>query len=258
MEGSTGSRSSPLKPLKWYKGLNTQKGRAEAGFFMVEGPRAIEQIISGHPGEVVELLSAGEIPTGYRGYQVRNVTESQLRSISSNAAPQDMIAVVRMPRDTNTSRLPGDKGNKLLLLEDVQDPGNVGTLIRTAAAFDFSGVILSEKCADPFAPKCVQSTAGTVLSLWLRRTPSYLDVAARLRESGYSLVAADLAGTDDPSLLQGPGKLLMAVGNEAAGLSSSLLKLADHRFRIPINREKAESLNAAVAGALCMYISSRH
>jgi TrmH family RNA methyltransferase len=142
-------------------------------------------------------------------------------------------------------------------LEDIQDPGNVGTLIRTAVAFDYSGVIMTEKCADPLSLKCVQATAGTVLSLWVRKTRRYLELTATLRESGYTLIVTDLNGTAEPSILNQPSKLLLALGNEAAGLSSALLDTANYRIRIPIIREKAESLNVATCGAICMYLSSQ-
>jgi TrmH family RNA methyltransferase len=138
----------------------------------------------------------------------------------------------------------------------VQDPGNVGTLIRTAAAFDYSGIILTGKCADPFSSKCVQSAAGSILSLWIRRTDSYLYLMDELRGRGHVLVAADLRGQREPSILKEQRKLVLALGNEAAGLSEMLLKRSDYRIKIPIKKSKAESLNVAACGAICMYLSS--
>ncbi len=249
---------APLKPLKWYKALATKKGRLEAGAFLVEGDRAIRQIIGSHPVEAIEILTITEPPPAYRNYNVRLVTESQFDAICHTRTPQGVMAVIKIPEDIDSASLPGDTGNKILLLEDIQDPGNVGTLIRTAAAFDFSGVIMTEKCADPMSPKCVQATAGTVLSVWLRRTPRYLELAETLQRRGYPLIAAELNGTAGPSVLYRRDKLLLALGNEAAGLSGALLKTADYRLRIPTAREKAESLNVAACGAICMYLSSQN
>lgn len=246
---------APLKPLKWYKELAGKKGRLNAGAFSVEGDRAIRQIMSVHPDEITEIVAIEEPPSVYRDYPVRLVTESQFRSISSTKTPQGIMAVVRTPEDIYSACLPQDAGKKILLLEDIQDPGNTGTLIRTAAAFDFSGVILTENCADPLAPKCVQSTAGAVLSVWLRRTAQYLELVRSLRRDGYSLIAAELNGSDESSALK-QGKLLLALGNEAAGLSKALLDEADYRLRIPTARHKAESLNVAACGAILMYLSS--
>jgi len=248
-------RKIALKPIKWYKNLATRKGRLEAKAFLIEGDRAIKQIISSNPDDIIEIVSTEELSPLYHKYPKRLVTDSQLRSICSTKTPQGIIAFVRLPIGTYSDQLPSNIGAKILLLEDVQDPGNVGTLIRTAVAFDFSGVILTEKCADPLSPKCVQSTVGTVLSLWIRRTSRYLELVEELKHSGYSLVAADLGGVQDPSVLQSPKKLLLALGNEASGLSDSVLNVSNLRLRVPTIRGKAESLNVAACGAICMYLS---
>lgn len=246
----------PLKPLKWYKELGTKKGRLEAGGFAVEGDKAINQIISMHPDEIIEILTVERPLRIYRNYTVRQITESQFHAICHTRTPQGTMAIVRLPADIYSGSPPDDTGDRILLMEDIQDPGNVGTLIRTAAAFDYSGVILTDTCADPFSPKCVQASAGTVLSVWLRRTANYLALARTLRENGYRLIAAELKGTDEPSVLTRQDKLLLALGNEAAGLSEALLELADYRLLIPTIRQKAESLNVAACGAICMYLSS--
>jgi TrmH family RNA methyltransferase len=167
------------------------------------------------------------------------------------------VAVVRLPVETYSDSLPDDAGNKILLLEDIQDPGNAGTLIRTAAAFNYSGIIMTENCADPMSPKFVQATAGAVLSVWVRRTARYLELARALKKDGYYMIAAELNGAAEPSILYHQTKLLLALGNEAAGLSGALLDLADFRLRIPIAQGKAESLNVAACGAICMYLSSQ-
>lgn len=248
-------RTTALKPIKWYKSLATRKGRLEAGAFLIEGELAVKQMISNNPDEIVEIVSTGATSPFHHEYPKRHVTDGQLRSICSSKTPQGIIAVVRLPADTYSARLPDDIGARVLLLEDVQDPGNVGTLIRTAAAFDFSGVILTEKCADPLSPKCVQSTAGTALSLWIRRTPRYLELVEELQHSGYFLVAADLGGVVDPSPLQCQSKLLLALGNEASGLSDSILNASNHRLRVPTVRTKTDALNVAACGAICMYLT---
>jgi TrmH family RNA methyltransferase len=248
------SDDTPLKPLKWYKSLADKKERLEAGLFLVEGERAVRQIAENNPDAILEVLSTSEVPSFCSIYPYRHITGEQLRSVTSATTPQGIIAVVRIPAEVYSSVLPDNPGQKILLLEDIQDPGNTGTLIRTAVAFGFPGVIMSEKCADPLSPKTVQSTAGTVLSLWIRRTNDYLSLVQSLKTKGYSIVAADLNGEENPSFLQNTDKLLLALGNEASGLTDDLLKLADFRLRIPIE-DKAESLNVAACGAICMYLS---
>ena len=246
-----------LKPLKWYKTLATTSGRRDANAFLVEGDRAIRQIIDCYPDKIIEIITARELPPVYYNFPRRTVTESQLNAICHTKTPQGPVAVIHQPPDIYSANLPQSPGNKLLLLEDVQDPGNVGTLIRSAAAFNFSGIILTERSADPLSPKCVQSTAGTVLSLWLRRTSHYLELVARLKKEGYFLIVTDLNGIEELSVLASHDKLLLALGNEASGLTEAIINLADYRLRIPIISQRAQSLNIAACGAICMYLSDQ-
>lgn len=246
----------PLRPLKWYKALGEQKTRIAERAFLVEGERSVSQIITGFPDEVLEILVTDDLTKSYPDYPRRILTGVQFKSISSVKTPQGIIAVVRLPQNIYSDNLPCNAGRRILFLEDIQDPGNAGTLIRTAAAFDFSGIIMTEKCADPFSPKCVQSTAGTLLSLWLRRTRSYNELIDSLKGSGFKLVATDLRGSEYPSELKKLNSFILALGNEAAGLSKSIIEKADYKIRIPINSSKAESLNVAATGAICMYLSS--
>ena len=244
-----------LMPLKSYRKLATTNGRIELGAFLVEGKRSVNQMLESFPERIKELLVlegnkpvAGSFPT-------RFLTSRQLQLISQMETPQDIIAVVKLPEDIYADALPENAGLKILFLEDIQDPGNVGTLIRTAAAFDFDGIILSQRSADPFSPKCVQATAGSILSIWIRRTGAHFEMVRRLQDSGFKIMAAATKGNAEPAELGSCKKLVLALGSEARGLSYSLLETADIRVRIPIDIEKAESLNVAVSGAILMYLS---
>jgi TrmH family RNA methyltransferase len=245
-----------LRPLKWYKTLAIAKGRAESGVFLIEGDRAIRQVIASHPKSIVEILTVEELAPVYRDYPVRHLTESQFKSICITKTPQGPLAVIKIPDGVDSCDLPRDIGDRVLLLEDIQDPGNIGSLIRSAVAFGYSGVVMSDKCADPFSTKCVQSTAGAVLSLWIRRTASYMDIIGDLQARGYNIVATALNGDNPPSVLNGLNKIALAFGNEADGLSASILGISNYRCKVPIRRENIESLNVAACGAICMYISS--
>jgi TrmH family RNA methyltransferase len=248
--------SYKLKPLKWYKSLADLKGRLEAQCFAIEGERAIRQIVISHPEAVLEIVTVEKPADVYEKFPVRMVSESQFRTITSAITPQGILAVVRMPKNVYTSRMPEKPGERVLLLEDVQDPGNIGTLVRTAAAFNYSGVILSQKCADQFSLKCIQSTAGSILELWSRRTPDYLVLVKSLLQNEYTLIAADLNGQAQAEDIHGVKNLILALGSEANGLSQGVLELAKHRVKIPIIRDKAESLNVAASGAILMYLST--
>lgn len=244
-----------MKPLSWYKDLHTQKGRAENNAFLVEGVRAISQILAVCPESVVEVLSAEKdnaVSQILLACEVRRLTDAQFGNICLSKHPAGPLAVVVLPAGVQDSSLPADCGDSILVCEDVQDPGNIGTLIRTAAAFDFSGVIMSDKCADPFAPKAVQSSAGTVLSLWLRRTSDYRICIKNLIRQGFACVAADIRGTQTFAAVA-EKKIMLVLGNEGIGLTKETLKLATHLVRIPMNSTKAESLNVAVSGAIGMY-----
>jgi len=190
-------------------------------------------------------------------------------AIAPSRTPQGVCALVRIPDGVYTSEIPeasingiGINNNigtdnthsgKILLLEHIQDPGNVGTLIRTAAAFGVDGVIMSGQCADPFSPKASQSTAGSLLSLWVRRSDDYLQMIAELKTRGYNLIAADLRGDDLRGGLEHSAPTILALGSEGAGLSEDIIAMSDRRVRIPISAPAAESLNVAVAGGILMF-----
>jgi len=103
-------KTSPLKPIKWYKDLAAGKGRLEAKAFLVEGTRAINQVMSNNPDQIIEIVSTMELPPSYYSYSRRLVTERQLHSISSTKTPQSTIAVVRLPLDIYSDKLPEDTG----------------------------------------------------------------------------------------------------------------------------------------------------
>ena len=248
-----------MKPLSWYTELAEARKRREYGFFLMEGKRAVEQIKTAAPGGIDEILVTEQLLSECKGFAcpVRVVTDRQFKTISTSKTPQGIAAVVRIPEGSYEDGLPKQTGYRLLLLEGVQDPGNVGTLIRTAAAFDYSGVVLSGECADPFSPKAVQASAGSIMSVWIRRTGQYLGLTGELKNKGYSLIAADIKGEPlAPDLILQRHVILL--GSEGSGLSDKLLALADKKIRIPMNDSKAESLNVAVSGAIVMFIGSQN
>jgi RNA methyltransferase, TrmH family len=246
-----------VKPLAWYKALSTANAgqRRESGFFIVEGRRAFEQIRSTAPRSIEEVLVTEQNLPEYRNClcPVRALTERQFKTVSVSKTPQGIAAVVKIPEKSYSNELPAVTGDRLLLLEGIQDPGNVGTLIRTAAAFDFKGILLSDECADAFSPKAVQASAGSILSVWLRRTVGYLDLAKRLKIRGCKLIAADLLGEPLTQGYRLPVPCALMFGSEGTGLSNEFLALADEKLRIPMNNRNVDSLNVAVSGAIMMF-----
>ena len=189
-----------LRPLAWYKSLTRVEDRLEKGFFLVEGERAVRQIIQTRPSAVDELVGVNQ-DHRLGDYPFRLLSHQQFARVAGSRTPQGIMAVVGLPLQTYSRQLPPNPGNRVLLLEDVQDPGNTGTLVRTAAALGFSGIILSSGCADPFSPKCVQAAAGSVLSIWLRRNADYLQMAEALCRAGYRLIATTPAGSTGIEML---------------------------------------------------------
>jgi TrmH family RNA methyltransferase len=246
--------SEILKPLSWYKSLHDAKGRRGERMFLAEGVRAISQISRASPESIREVLYEEDdsIPRAGLTYPVRWLTKPQFKSVCLSRNPSGPLAVVALPQEYESHTLPADRGNRILICEDIQDPGNIGTLIRTAAGLDFSGVLLNDKCADPFGPKAVQASAGTVLSLWLRRTEELVRNIKGLVNAGFSCIAADVRGAHTLAGLR-PPRLALILGNEGNGLSPEIVGLATHVIKIPINARKAESLNVAASGAICMY-----
>ena len=244
-----------VKALKWYESLSTRKGRKETGCFLVEGFRSVEWILQHFRDDVQEIVAVeGTADIGFN--HQRWLTEAQFKKISQVKTPQGIAAVVQMPEGIYSDRLPETTGDRILFLEHVQDPGNVGSCIRSAAAFGFSGVLMTDQCADPFSPKCVQSTAGSVLQLWYRRHANVEDMIQSLKKQGYVLIATDLGGIEKAQLSEIQDKIILALGNEGEGLSETIRREADLRWKLPMNTHLAESLNVAACGAIGMYLLS--
>jgi len=245
-----------LRPLKFYKELHEIAGRRASGCFLVEGVRFVQQLIDADAGRIDEILVRDDavsfLDTIPRTIRRRLLPFAQYASISPNRSPQPISAVVHFPAGSYAAELPAETGLRILLLEDVQDPGNVGTLLRSAAGFGFDGAILSDKCADPFSPRAVAASAGAVLSLWIRRSDTFMSLVAACRSRGLRLLAADLAGVDVAGVDVGSGCIL-AMGNEGNGLSMQLRRSADVLISVPFFADRVESLNVGAAGAVCMY-----
>ncbi len=252
-----------MKPISWYKSLSQPRPRRESGYFLIDGKRSVDHILTHRRQSVHELLCIEDTAQSYQSQSsdipIRIISEVHMDTISPSRAPQGVCALVRIPDDVYTSKIPEASitvDSKILLLEHIQDPGNVGTLIRTAAAFGVDGVIMSDQCADPFSPKAVQSTAGSILSLWIRRNGNYLSMIAELKNRGSKLIAADLHGDELQAQKQEErlGPVILALGSEGAGLSGGIINMSDYRVRIPISESGAESLNVAVAGGILMFV----
>ncbi|HPY94929.1 MAG TPA: RNA methyltransferase, partial [Clostridia bacterium] len=168
-----------------------------------------------------------------------------MKALSDSVTPQGCLVVCRIPEPVPLR----EAGPRLLALNRLQDPGNLGTIWRTLDAAAFDGLLVDPGCADPFAPKAVRASMGAVF-----RVPVFAceDLPLALDSIPHTLVAGDLRG--DPYYSHPPfgDRVCLLVGNEGAGLDEQLLRRAHHRLKLPIPGG-AESLNAAVAAGLMIY-----
>lgn len=239
--------------------LSRRPVRAERRLFLADGPKAVEGAL-GIDGCVVEVFATEVALDRYpalRGAEVTLVDEPALASLSDAVHPAGVVAVCRFI-DTD---LPGLLANApsdapLVICADVRDPGNAGTIIRTADAVGAAGVVLAGNSVDPYNDKTVRATVGSLFHLPFSTGHPTDEVVRRAQEAGYAVLAADGAGelelfeTAVSSVLA--GRVAWLFGNEAWGLPEELASLADHRVRIPIVG-RAESLNLATAAAVCLF-----
>ena len=154
--------------------------------------------------------------------------------------PQGILAVCALPEPAEFS---ADK--KYIFLDRIQDPGNLGTILRTAAAFGLDGLIYNKGCADVFSPKTVRASMGAVFTLGL--------LPLEIKELPGHIIAADLRGLPLDSA-RVAGGFVLAIGSEGQGLSAEVLQRADQKICLPLHKDKAESLNVEVAAGILMYL----
>ena len=232
--------------LAW-RSLKDPKGRKAHEAFLVEGVRMTrEALASGFPVRALLLQDGHPLPEEATAETpVFLLPEHVMAAVCDTKTPQGIAAVVGI-RPLPLS------GPRLIALDGLQDPGNVGTIIRTADAAGFDGLILSPDCADVFSPKVLRATMGSIFRMGLD-FPA--DLPARLEElkgQGYAVLSSQLDGSPFYER-QDPGeKLILVVGNEGNGVSPEVRRTATQRLRLPM-RGGAESLNAAVAAGIMMY-----
>lgn len=228
-----------------WKALKDRKGRRESGCFLVEGRKMVEEALkSAFDVETVLVQEGMELPDGLT-MPVYELPAHVLAAVCDTKTPQGIAAVVRMKEQSAL-------GKHIVVLDGVQDPGNVGTIIRTADAAGLNGVLLSNRCADVFSPKVLRATMGSIFRMNLRTTDDLPGELTKLREKGYSILSSQLDGTPFYERQDVAERFALIIGNEGNGVSEQVQQTATHRVRLPM-RGGAESLNAAIAAAIMMY-----
>ena len=219
-----------------------------------------EEIVSGDLSRNALLSDNGKhiIKQVKQGTSLTVVSDAVFKSVSETITPQGILAEVEMPKhrllEENFLEIAYEKTGKikLLILEDTADPGNLGTIMRTAEAAGVTGVIMGKGTVDIFNPKVVRSTMGSIFRLPFSYVDDLKAVILGLKRDGISFYATHLKGKESYRDISYSDKAGILIGNEARGLSDEIANLADTYVIIPM-QGKVESLNAAVAAALMMY-----
>ncbi len=247
------------KEIKFIKSLQSKKGRKLSRKFSAEGVRLVEESLRQkfYPETIFyseSLLSerGKKVIEGFKRTKttLNSISSANFQSISDTKTPQGILGIYKHPQKI-LNELYWPKHRKLLLCENISDPGNLGTLIRSAAAFEFDLVVLVGDCADAYSPKTVRSSAGGVFSLTVAES-EIEEILGFVAYEKIVLIAADVRGKPGkmPTHVK-KGKFMLAIGSESEGLSEIVLKKAVINSRIDHSR-KVESLNAAVAGSILM------
>lgn len=230
-----------------------RKYRRSTGEMLCEGEKMLEEALrSGAVLKTVlarrgwesEMLREAES----RGAALYCAEDALFRLASEVESPQNVIFSCMQPQ-WDAAALDGKK--QVLLLDGLQDPGNLGTILRTAEAFALGAVVLCEGCADPFSPKVVRSTMGAVFRLPCVQLP-LKEALDRLKDGGLPVYATALHEDSVPLSAVSLSRAAVIIGSEGRGVSESALRLSDKRVIIPM-RGRAESLNAGVAAAIVIY-----
>ncbi|RYG74867.1 RNA methyltransferase [Lentibacillus lipolyticus] len=237
------------KVKKWMK-LHKRKGRRQAGMFLAEGFHLVEEAYKSG-WEIVEVIVQEEMdcPDWCSHLPVVTVSRKVLQQITQTETPQGIAATVYMKEPERIA------GNTLLLMDAIQDPGNTGTMIRTADAAGFDGVILGEGTADLYNDKVIRATQGSLFHLPIVQADLNEKIPA-LQQEGFTVWAAALRNAIPYEKLSVSPQVALIVGNEGAGIRDDIIELADQSVSIPV-RGKAESLNVSIAAGILMYYISR-
>lgn len=240
--------------VKLWRSLNRSRAeRIGSGLYLAEGEhmagealqehKALALLLSQHAEEKYSALAAAA-----ERLPVYRLADHVMAAICDAKTPQGVAAVCAYPQEASDVQL----GHWLVALDGVQDPGNVGTILRTMDAAGFTGLLMDDKTADPYAPKALRASMGGAFRIPTRRCESLpLQLDALVRD-GFAILAGDLHGQPFYDRPPTPDKVCVIIGNEGAGISPAVLEKATLRLKLPIPG-KAESLNAAVAGSIMMY-----
>lgn len=251
ISSTSNSRIKNIVQLK-----KSAKARKEQECFLVEGPRMFfevpkEQLMEVYVTEAFEKKYTKEL----EGYRYEVISESVCKHISDTKTPQGVTALVRQNRLTFEELMRIKENPLFVVLENLQDPGNLGTILRTAEGAGVTGIIMNRETVDPYNPKVIRSTMGTIFRVPFVIVDDLERTLRDLHEAGVATYAAHLGGSSFYEQDYSVGTAFL-IGNEGNGLSDAITSVAEHKIKIPM-KGKVESLNAAIATTVLVYEAQR-
>lgn len=241
--------------------LKQKKYRQQRGLFLAEGLRTVEEAVLSKSVESIFYTAIEDARTravledaAAKQIKLYCVSDNVMKKIADTETPQGIVAVCRM--QSNKLEDLFATGKLLLVLDRVGDPGNVGTMLRTADAAGVGGLVLLKGCVDIYAPKTVRSTMGSLFHVPVFAGADEAQFIKAAKRAGYELLVTTLEGADNLYKADLSGRIAFVMGNEANGVTETLLTEADKRVYIPM-QGKAESLNVAMAAGIVMFEALR-
>ncbi len=241
-------KSLKNEKVKFWTALSKRKKRKEHKRFIVEGEHLVEMAVQS--GLVEHLILINKYRDDYAKMKRYVITDEIASKISSTPSPQGIFAVCVL-KDRAIS-----KTDRVLILDNVSDPGNLGTLMRTALAFGYDGLFVSENTVDPYSDKVLRSSQGAIFKLPIM-TGNVLDYITELKSGGVTVLGTALKGAKPLNEIKYDAKrdLAVVLGNEGSGIGQEILEKCDLLAKIEI--ENIESLNVAIAGGIIMYCTKK-
>ena len=249
VEPPTSVRSARVSAVR---SLSKKSERLATGIFLAEGIQSVREALTFMPDSVAELYATAAIVKEFPILESATiVNDDVLAAMCDTKSPQGVIALCSLPSNS-LAELSAPKG-RVAILSNVRDPGNAGTIIRSADAFDFDLVIFADDSVDPWAPKVIRSAAGSHFHLPVLSGCSLSEAIAWSHQQGLRVIAVDLSGDEGTDA---ESKTAWLFGNEAWGLTPEALAQADGAVRIPMGG-RAESLNLATSAGIIFFLASQ-
>lgn len=245
--------SNQNKIIKEVNSLKAKKERDKTGLFILEGKRLVDEIPNSW--EIKYLLKAESYSEDINFENVYTVKDSLFEKISETVNPQGILAICHI-KEFDVTNVDYSNSPFFVVLENVTDPGNMGTLIRTADAAGADGIFLSKGCVDIYNPKVIRATMGSIFHLPIYRNLNLMDLMEDFKNNNVKTLAAHLKGTSTPYKVDMTTACAVIIGNEANGLSDEISEMASDLVKIPMPG-KAESMNAGIAGGILIYEAVR-